>query len=152
MSKATKAVVDRRVAELLRIILDGAQGWDICEYVRENEQEKGSVWEVPEGGKPLSDSQIRRYAARASQLIAESTRAHRKKLLRRHLAKRRNLYAKAVNQGDIRAALACLDSEAKITGLFEDELTRQIEELERQLQEIRNAFREGQTPAEKPVR
>ena len=38
--------------------------------------------------------------------------------MRRHLAQRRNLYAKAVSAGDVRTALAVLDSEAKMLRLF----------------------------------
>jgi hypothetical protein len=117
-TKTTKAIVARRIEELLRILLDGAEWWDVCEYVREKEAEDGSAWEVPPDGKPLSHSQIRRYMARATTLIAESCRASRKKLLRRHLAQRRNLYAKAVAQGDVRAALACIADEARLLGLY----------------------------------
>jgi len=50
--------------------------------------------------------------AKATAMIAESCRASRKKLLRRHLAQRRNLFAKAVALGDVRAALAVLADEA----------------------------------------
>src|SRR5579884_3175386 len=85
--KPSKAIITRRTEEVLRIILDGAEvGWDLCEYVREQEKTEGSIWFVAEGEKPLSYSQIRRYAVKAEKLIAESCRASRKKLLRRHLA------------------------------------------------------------------
>src|SRR6185437_1426187 len=116
--KATKALVAQRVEEVLRIVLDGAEVWDLREYAKEKAQEAGSAWELPPDSKPLSDSQLFRYLAKAHQLIAESCRASRKKLLRKHLAQRRNLYAKAVSQGDTRAALAIHDSEAKLIGLF----------------------------------
>ncbi len=117
--QASAAVVARRVEELVRVLLDGAEeSWDVCEFVRDQEKEPGSAWEVKDGEKPLSYSQIRRYVVKADKLIGESCRASRKKLLRRHLAKRRNLYAKAVSQGDVRAALAVLDSEAKLLDLF----------------------------------
>lgn len=117
-AKATKAIIARRVEEVLRIRLDGAEFWDVREYAREKEQEAGSAWELPKGGKPLSDGQLWRYIGMADKMIAESCRASRKKLLRRHLAQRRNLYAKAISQGDVRAALAVLQDEAKLTGLY----------------------------------
>jgi hypothetical protein len=118
-SQAGKALVRARVEELLRVILDGAEEhWDACEFVRDREKEAGSPWEVKEGEKPLSESQIRRYVAKADALIADSCRASRKKLVRRHLARRRNLYAKAVAQGDVRAALAVLRDEAELLGLY----------------------------------
>ncbi len=116
--KASKAQVEARVTELLRIRLDGAEWWDVCEYVRDKEQEEGSNWHLAEGAKPLSDSQLWRYLARVDNAIAESCRASRKKLLRRHQAQRRNLYAKAVSQGDIRTALQCARDEAELLGLY----------------------------------
>jgi hypothetical protein len=117
--KPSKALIRQRTEEILRIILDGAESpWDTCAYVREREKEAGSAWELPPGGKPMSDSQIRRYVARATAMISESCRASRKKLLRRHLAQRRNLYAKALSQGDVRAALVCVADEAKLLGLY----------------------------------
>ena len=115
---ATKAVTARRVEEILRIRLDGAEFWDVREYAREMEQTAGSIWELAPDAKPLSDGQLRRYVARADKLVVESCRAHRKKLIRKHAAQRRNLYAKAVSAGDFRAALAALDSEAKLLDLY----------------------------------
>lgn len=116
--KATKAVIARRVEEVLRIRLDGAEIWDLCEYVREKEQEAGSAWELKDGAKPISNSQLWRYVARADKLLAVSCRTSRKKLLRRHLAQRRNLFAKAVLAGDYRTALAVARDEAELQGLY----------------------------------
>lgn len=118
MPKATKATIQARVEEVLAIRLDGAEFWHIREYVREKEQEDGSPWRLADGQKPLSDPQLWRYLARADRMIAESCRSSRKKLLRQHLAKRRNLYAKAVSQGDIRAASSLLKDEAELLGLY----------------------------------
>jgi hypothetical protein len=42
----------------------------------------------------------------------------RKKLLRRHLAQRRTLYARAVNNGELRTALAVARDEAELLGLY----------------------------------
>jgi hypothetical protein len=136
--RPSAATAARRAEEVLRIILDGAQWIDICEFVREREAEEGSLWQLPEGGKPLSNSQIRRYVARATAMIAQSCRASRKNLLRRHLAQRRNLYAKAVLQGDVKAALAVLRDEAALLNLYpqpDSELAAQVAELKRMLAE-----------------
>ncbi|HEX5269363.1 MAG TPA: hypothetical protein VFW33_02695 [Gemmataceae bacterium] len=144
--KANKALVEARVTELLRIRLDGAEFWDIREYVREKEQEDGSLWRLAEGQKPLSDSQLWRYLARVDQAIAANGRASRRKLVRRHVAERRNLYAKAVEQGDIRAALACKRDEAELLSLYpspDDEMKRRAEALEKQLAELKEAKRES---------
>src|SRR5262245_54512780 len=119
MSRASKELVTARVNDLLRILLDGAEpGWDLCEFVREREQEEGSCSHLAEGERPLSYSQIRRYAARAEKLIARSCRTSRKKLLRQHMAMRRRLYAAAVHQGDIRAAASVLKDLAELQGLY----------------------------------
>ena len=116
MNKTPKATINARIEEILRIRLDGAELWDIREYVREKCAEAGSIWESQ---KCLSDAQLYRYLARADKLIAQSCRSSRKRLLRRHLAQRRNLYAKAVNAGDIRTALSVLSDEARLLDLYE---------------------------------
>ena len=88
----------------------------------------------------MSDGTLCAHIAKADELQAVSCRASRKKLTRRHLAQRRNLYAKAVSQGDVRAALAVLDSEAKLLDLYpkpEDALRREIEDLKRELENSR---------------
>ena len=43
-------------------------------YVAEMEAKGKPPWTVPEGGKPLSERQIRNYVAAADKLIAESSR------------------------------------------------------------------------------
>jgi hypothetical protein len=116
--KATNPQVHQRIEEVLRIRLDGAEFWDVREYVREKEQVEGSAWQLPAGRKPLSDATLWRYIGKADRLIAESCRSSRKKLLRRHLAQRRNLFAKALSAGDYRAALAAARDEAELQGLY----------------------------------
>jgi hypothetical protein len=118
MAKADKALVQRRVDDLLRIRLDGAQWWDIREFVREKEQEQGSAWFLAEGEEPLSDSQIRRYQQKADKLVYESHERSRRKLFRRHLAQRRNLFARAATSGELSVALAVLKDEAELLGLY----------------------------------
>src|SRR5262249_20399683 len=118
MSRATKKQVEARVTEILRCLLDGAEVWDLVDFVRKREAEAGSCWTVKEGAKPLGYSMIRRYAARAEKLYQESCRGSRKKLIRRHLARRRHLYRKAVSQGDTKAALAAIRDEAELLGLY----------------------------------
>src|SRR5438105_3126666 len=118
----TRATVELRTLEVTRLRLDGADLWDLREYTHEQEKVKGSPWELADGQKPLSDSQLYRYIRRSDKMIAESCRASRKKLLRRHLAQRRNLYAKAVSQGDVKAALAAANSEAELLDLFPQKL------------------------------
>lgn len=117
MSKASKAIVARRVEEVLRIRLDGAEFWDVLQYIAEKQQAAEEPWT---GEKPFAARTIWWYIRKADELLRESfsKEAGRKKLMRRHLAQRRNLYAKAVAQGDTRAALAVLADEAKLLGLY----------------------------------
>jgi hypothetical protein len=116
--KATKAQILTRTEEILRIRLDGAQIYDVREYVRQKEREEGSAWHLAPAAKPLSDSQLWRYMARADKMMAESCRASAKKLHRRHLAQRRHLYGKAVLSGELDTALRVLRDEAELLGLY----------------------------------
>jgi hypothetical protein len=118
MKRATRAQVDARSHDLLGVILDGAETWDLVAYVREQEQEEGTPWKLGEGESPMSVSQIMRYRAMAEQLIADSSRTSKKRLLRKHQAQRRRLYAAAVRQGDVRAASAVLKDLAELQGLY----------------------------------
>ncbi len=116
--KASKATVLLRLLEIVRIRLDGAKLWDVCEYVREKEQEDDSPWKLPDDGKPLSQSQIARYVQKADDTIAESTRERRRQSRVKNLARREHMYARAMNAGDIRTALAVAQDEAKLRGLY----------------------------------
>src|ERR1700676_4579409 len=108
MAQADKALSGRRTEDLLRIRLDGAEWWDVVQFVREKQAEEGSAWHIAEGETPLSDAMIRKYQERADNLLASAHEKSRKKLLRRHLAQRRHLYAKASLAGDVGSALRCL--------------------------------------------
>jgi hypothetical protein len=152
-ARATKAIKERRVEEVLRIRLDGAEFWDVLQYIAEKQEAGEGVWAVPDGGKPIAERTVWWYIQRADQLLAETSRneAGRKKLRRRHLAQRRNLYAKAVSQGDIRAALSCLDSEAKLLDLYpkpDDALRREVEELKKMLTKTGRAHDDSDGKAE----
>jgi hypothetical protein len=128
--KANKAAqadalkTQRRVDDVLRIRLDGAEWWDVVAFVRGKQADEASPWYVPPDGKPLCESMIRIYQRRADELILSAHEKSRRKLFRRHLAQRRHLYAKAATSGDLRSALACLQDEAKMLGLYPAEKTR----------------------------
>jgi hypothetical protein len=132
-SRPTKAQLQQRVGEVLQIRLAGAEMPGVREYVREKEAEDGSPWQLADGQKPLSDSQIWRYISKADKQLEASTRASRKKHLRRHLARRNELYARAFNAGDYRTALAVLDSQAKLMGLDDTEQAAEIARLKERL-------------------
>ena len=143
--RPTDPTIARRVDEILRIRLDGAEFWDVREYVREKEKEAGSAWEVKPDGKPLTHSTIWRYIRRTNLLISQSCGASRDKLIQRHLAKRRNVYAKAIGQGDLRTALATLVDETKLLGLYPRDDAEALAEIAKLKDEIRGlrATQEG---------
>ncbi len=143
-SKASRAEVTERVAEVLRIRLDGASFLDVCTYANQ----KG--WSV-------SERQCGRYIAKADEMLASQTEKRRRRQINLHLARRENLYARAVNAADYRTALAVLGDLAKLQDLYASsadvrELMKlfavQGEQL-RKLEEALNADREG-TPGSDP--
>jgi hypothetical protein len=140
---ATDRQSQQRLDDVLRIRLDGAEFWDLCEFVREKETEEGSAWHLADGEAPLSDRQLYRYLARADKAIGESVEHHRERSVKRHLAQRRALYGKAVLSGDLRTALAVLRDEAQLRGLYpvvspslSAAVMAKLEELENRLADV----------------
>jgi hypothetical protein len=131
-----------RVEDVLRIRLDGAELWDVRQYVAEKQAAGEGPWALRDGENPLSDRQLYRYLAAADTLIAESCRTSRKKLLRNHLAQRRKLFARAAAAGDVKAALAVLQDIARLQGLYpseDDVLRREAEALRKRLADLKGA-------------
>ena len=144
--RAKSPKIRARVDDVLRIRLDGAELWDVRQYVAQKQEAGAEPWALRDGEKPLSDRQLYRYLAAADTLITDSCRTSRRRLLRNHLAQRRKLFARAVAAGDIKAALAVLQDLAKMQGLYpseDDALRREAEALRKQLVELREARREG---------
>jgi hypothetical protein len=105
--KSTRAEVQKRVEEVFKLRLGGAEFADIRDYAAAPEQ----AWNV-------SASQLWRYIAAADRLIKERFDARAEHLLNRHLLQRRTLYAHALGAGDFRTALSVLQDEAKLEGLY----------------------------------
>jgi hypothetical protein len=134
--KSDQATVAQRVEEVLQLRLEGRLFHEIVRY--------GSA-----KGWGVSERQIQKYIKKSDDLLVERLDKKRKPLLARHIAQRQSLYALALsvaaNSSDCRAALAILDSEAKLRGLFPDtkevkdlvklaqSLGMKVEELERRL-------------------
>jgi hypothetical protein len=134
--KATKATIQARVDDILRIRLDGAAFHDVRQYVAEQEAKGERPWKVPEGGGPLSERQLWRYVGQADELLAVSLATQRKKRRRLHLGRREKVFARAMQASDLRTALAALDSMAKLEGLYpseDDALLRKIDALAKAL-------------------
>jgi hypothetical protein len=105
--KCTKAEHQRRVAEVLRLRLGGAEYPDILQYSSAPDQN----WQV-------GDRQIRNYIRSADERCKAYFDAKADHLLSRHLLQRRQLYAHSLAAGDFRTALAVLQDEAKLERLY----------------------------------
>lgn len=164
--RADKALVQRRQDDILRIRLDGAQWVDVRDFVRVKEKEPGSNWFLSEGENPMSEGMIRRYQQRADREMVRTHERSRKKAYYRHLAQRKNLYARATLAGDTRTALSILQDEAHILGLYPKtriehsgsvkqehaidlgKLTEEnLQDLERILRTLSRGSTDGESPA-----
>jgi predicted DNA-binding protein (UPF0251 family) len=103
--KSDKATVRLRTNEVLALRLHGAEFMDI----RQHAADQG--WNV-------SDRQLFRYIAAGDALLAETLERDREKLLNRHIAQRRALFARAMAVSDYGTALRVLNSEAEMLNLF----------------------------------
>lgn len=104
--KATQAQIEERVSAVLKLRVAGAEFDDIRQYAAENQ------WGV-------SDRQLWRYVEKSDEAMAKALEKDRGKLLARHLMQRRLLYAKALETGDWRGALAALKDEADLQRLYD---------------------------------
>jgi hypothetical protein len=105
--KSTKAEVRKRVEEVFKLRLGGANFADIVQYASAPEQ----AWGV-------SERQIWNYIRAADRLIVERFDAKAPYLLNRHLLQRNQVFAHAMGAGDFRTALAALKDEADLEGLY----------------------------------
>lgn len=121
--RSTEAEVSQRVEAILRLRIDGAAFADLREFAGEQ-------------GWGVSDSMLRKYIEKANKLLKERTERSRSHTLRLHRARREALYARALQAADFRTALAVLDSDAKLIGLFPDGKTGDAKPSEVPLVEI----------------
>lgn len=93
-ARATKAVVERRVNVVYKLLLKGFSMQEIIQYVAER-----TDWDVGE-------RQILTYLARARQLIAAEGKTERAEERGKAIARLNNLFGRALNANDLRQALA----------------------------------------------
>lgn len=127
-----------RLAEVLRIRLDGAQLHDVIDYAAEK------AW-------GLTEAEVRALIRRADDTLVARRETSKKRIRARHVAQREALYARALNGGDVRTALAVLADLAKLQGLTDEARQRRdllnlaraqdarIAELEADLERARSA-------------
>src|SRR5689334_1854691 len=98
---ATRAVYAARVADTLRVRIDGALPYQLAEYIHAQEAAGAFPWQLRDGEGPMSPAQIFRYAQAADKQLLKSIEKDRGKLLARHLAQRRALFSRAVSTGQL---------------------------------------------------
>lgn len=123
--RASKAAYEARIDDVLQLILDGAGRRDIIRFA----SEKTTV-QIDKDGKEtkpsfpwitkhkLSSRQIDTYIADATEHMVTACKEADKNLIQRHRGRRESLYARAVNSGDLRTALAVIDSLGNLEGVF----------------------------------
>jgi hypothetical protein len=109
--KATRATVRQRVESVMKLRLLGAEFHDLRAFANEEDAETGRPWNV-------SDRQLWRYCHQADALLEKNLEKDKGKLFARHIGQRRALYARAMESGDWKAALAILKDEAELLGLY----------------------------------
>ena len=117
--RADKHTVRQRVSTCVEMILCGKTFRQIFDHAREQ-------------GWHVRKSQMKKYTRAAHQQIEKASAEERHNLKAFHFARCGMLYRRALEQGDIRAALRCLDSQAKLLGLFDPEPRQQQTAQERQ--------------------
>src|SRR5262245_40913311 len=107
MARSTRAETERRVHEVFKLRLGGAEMPDL----RAHAQAQTPPCDV-------SDGQLWRYVKAADALCVKYLDGKSEHLLSRHILQRRHLYAHAMSAGDYRTALAVLKDEAALENLY----------------------------------
>lgn len=86
-----KGPTDKRLEEVLRIRIDGAQRWEVRGYIREREQGPTAAepWTIAKGGHGLTDAEIDELSAAADLIVLESVEEDLANVLARQIAQRR---------------------------------------------------------------
>jgi hypothetical protein len=105
--KCSRAERQRRIQEVLRLRLGGAEFADIVQFAAAPEQD----WQIGE-------RQIWNYIRAADTSCQTYFNAQAEHLLARHLLQRRQLYVHALAAGDFGTALRVLQDEARLEALY----------------------------------
>ena len=104
-TRATKAEIVRRIDEVYKRILLGAEVPDLCEFATQQ-------------GWGLSRAQIRRYYQHALKKYTRQVNKNQHQHFARHLLQRRAIYARAMESGDWRTAFAIVKDEGELLGVY----------------------------------
>lgn len=90
---------------VLQMLLVGARRADVLRYASEQ-------------GWNVSSRTVENYIAAAHAILEAQADKDRDRVFRLHLAQRQELYARAVNSGDLRAALAVVKDTDELLGYY----------------------------------
>jgi hypothetical protein len=119
-TRASNLVRRRRIEQVLKLRLAGATFPDLRTFAHNLDPEAGTPWTNPGGGL-LSDRALWRLAHEADKVFAESIEKERPLLVAHHVLLRRLIRARALEQGDNRAALAAAADECRLLGLYPEQ-------------------------------
>jgi len=109
MGVHNQTAINRRVADIYGLVVDGLPLAQISRYVAAN-----CIWHV-------SDRSLCRYIARARELMLEEAKTDRKETFAQSLARKQRLYARASVAGQLKTALAVQNSIDRMFGGFADQ-------------------------------
>ncbi len=107
----TKGEIRKRVEQVAKVIIFGGEFADIRQYAAETDDATGRPWGV-------SERQLWRYQQAAYALIEKQAEKTRDKVWARHVQQRRQMFALAMEAGDLGTALSIVKDEADLHGLY----------------------------------
>jgi hypothetical protein len=119
-----QTAINRRVADIYGLVVDGMPLAAICRYVAGN-----CTWTA-------SERSICRYIARARAIMLEQAKTERREVFAESLARKQLLYARAVSSKQWKTALAIQNSIDRMFGDFagmhddRDEIRRFLDAIE----------------------
>ena len=106
MGVHNQTAINRRVADIYGLVVDGLPLAQISRYVAAN-----CIWHV-------SDRSLCRYIARARELMLEEAKTDRKEIYAQSLARKQRLFARASAANQLKTALAVQNSIDRMFGDF----------------------------------
>lgn len=128
-ARAPRIVVQRRLDDLTKLRLTGNGIIEIRQFIRHEEGRSGSAWHIDPDVKPMSDDMIWKYIRRADKGICGVHVEGRRRSRRAGLAKRKEIYRRAMLKDDLKTALEVLKDEAVMRDLYPAKRTAKNEEV-----------------------
>ncbi len=112
--RVDQATIEARVEEVYRLLLSGATRVDILQFVAKTNPPWG-----------ISNRQAENYIAKAYKRFELIVEKRHERIFNKHYARREDLYAKSLNQGNIPAAAGVLKDLDAYLGMYPTMLTQE---------------------------